>query len=110
MGIYISPENDYPRFQGDIKIANPEWEPGQPLPQGWNEVEDVPMPEVPLDNLLEEEFPKNIKGKWVRSYKIRPMTEEEKERRDAPKTAKAKLAALGLTEVEIQVLLSGMVR
>ena len=37
------------------------------------------------------------------------MTAEEIEKRDAPKTARAKLVALGLTDLEVEALARGLV-
>lgn len=109
MSIYISPNNEYPRFQGDIKLENPTWEVGQELPTGWIAVEEVVVPDYSTDEVLEEKFPVEENGIWYRSWNVRKMTSEEKARRDAPKTAKQKLLALGLTEAEIEVIKMGAI-
>lgn len=110
MSIYISPANEYPRFQGDIKLDVPSWNPGDDLPEGWSKVEEAEVPTPTADQVVEEEFPIQKDGIWYRSYKVRAMTAAEKARRDAPKTAKAKLLALGLTEVEVEAIVLGLVR
>lgn len=110
MSIYISPDKEYPRFQGDIKLANPKWNVGEDLPDGWVEVLETPMPTAGIDEVVEEGAPTSKGDKWYRTWNVRPLNEKEKERLEAPKTAKAKLIALGLTEAEIDALRIGLVR
>lgn len=107
---YINPNNEYPRYYGDIQIEHPEWKLGDALPTGWTGVYAATPPTAGEDEVVEEIFPTEIDGKMTQTFTTRPMTAEEIERRDAPKTAKAKLLALGLTEIEIQALIRGLVR
>ena len=107
--LYISPENEYPRHIGDIKIQNPSWKEGEPLPTGWVEVKELSIPEISENEIWYEEFPVEVGGVMTQNFKVRAMTAEEIERRDAPKTARQKLKDLGLTEVEIDALLKGLV-
>lgn len=107
--LYISPENEYPRHIGDIKIQNPSWKEGEPLPTGWVEVKELFIPEVGENEIWYEEFPIEIDGVMTQNFKVRAMTAEEIERRDAPKTAKEKLMALGLSGAEIQALVRGLI-
>lgn len=102
--IYISPDNEYPRHYGDIMLADPTWKKGDPLPEGWVEVAEASLPTAGENEKVVEGFPKEVKGVMTQNWEVRPMTAEEIERRDAPETAKAKLLALGLTEVEIAAL------
>lgn len=108
MTTYISPDGKYPRYQGDIRLSNPNWDETKPLPSGWIAVEDVVMPDVPLDFALEESIPEEIDGAYKRRWILRPMTSEEKDRRDAPKKARQKLIDLGLTEAEVDALTRGL--
>lgn len=108
--IYISPENEYPRHYGDIMLATPNWKLGDPLPKGWVQVVETPAPDAGEDQIVYEDFPVEVDGVLTQNWKIRSMTAEEIERRDAPIHAKAKLLALGLTEIEIEALLRGLVR
>ena len=95
---------------GDVLLADPTWEEGKPLPDGWTLVEyATQIPEAGVDEVVYEVEPTIKNGKYVQKFATRPMTAEEIERRDAPKTAKEKLVALGLTEVEIQALSRGLV-
>lgn len=110
MSLYISPANEYPRFIGDIWLTHPDFKFGDELPEGWKLVTAVDYPEHTEDETVEEQAPKLVDGVLTQNFVIRPLTAEELERRDAPKTAKAKLVALGLTEFEIEALLSGLVR
>ena len=107
--LLINPENEYPKHIGDLKLAHPNWQEGDALPNGWQEV--AYASEVPSrgeNEVVYETEPTLINGKLTQTFAIRPMTAEEIERRDAPKTAKAKLVALGLTEAEVEALIRGI--
>lgn len=109
--LFINPNNEYPRHIGDLQLVHPGWKQGDPLPEGWQEVAyatERPLPGV--DELVYEVEPTIIDGKLTQTFAVRAMTPEEIERRDAPITAKQKLIALGLTELEIQSLTMGRVR
>lgn len=107
--IYISPNNEYPRHYGDIMLDAPGWNLGDELPEGWHKVAETEMPTAGLDQIVIESEPKEIKGVWTQQWIVREMTPEEIERRDAPKRAKEKLIALGLTEAEVDALSRGLV-
>jgi hypothetical protein len=101
--------NEYPRFQGDIELLG--WTLGSPLPKNWAEVQEAAYPKnVPADSKVVELAPELVAGKWVQKFEIQPLSAQELAFRDAPATAKAKLAALGLTDVEIEALSRGLVR
>lgn len=107
--IYISPENEYPRYYGDIMQAVPGWELGDDLPEGWVEVQDVPYP-VPTEGYtVEEGFPIEVNGVMTRNFIVREFTEEEKAYNEAPESARARLKALGFTDFEITALSIGKV-
>ena len=106
---YINPQGEYPRHYGDIMLDVPGWQLGDDLPEGWVEVAFAAAPEV--DNAVEvaeEATPALVDGVMTQQWAIRALTAEELERNNAPATAKAKLLALGLTEIEIQTLLRGL--
>lgn len=108
--MYISATGDYPRFIGDIQLEHQDYKAGDPLPDGWVEVAPATRP-IPGENeLVYEAAPMEIDGVMTQNWQTRPMTAEEIERRDAPKRAKEKLIALGLTELEIEALVRGLVR
>ena len=104
--IFINPNNEYPRYVGDLQLENPGWAEGQALPEGWKYVEDSIPPEFTANNqVLEEGFPAlDENGIYQRNWSIRSMTAEELEVVNAPITAREKLKTLGLTEVEIDYL------
>jgi hypothetical protein len=110
MLIYINSENEYPRFPGDIQVNFPEWEIGDALPEGWIEVEDALSPQASATEKAIEVFPKEVDGKYIRSFEVVPLTEEEIAEREAPATAKARLESLGFTEAEITAIAAGLVR
>lgn len=106
---YISPDNEYPRYLGDIQIAHPEYKEGDPLPDGWTLVVSVPMREDwSEDETVYEDFPVEVDGVMTQNWKIRPLTAEEIERRDAPRLAKQKLLDLGFTDLEIKAISRGL--
>lgn len=106
---YISPQNEYPRYYGDIQIENPGWELGDPLPNGWVLVVESPRPDFTEDEIAYEDFPVTENGVTKQNWKVRPLTADEIDFRDAPIKAKQKLRALGLTEVEIQAIATGRI-
>lgn len=109
--MFITDKNEYPRYVGDLLLEYPDWKEGDALPTGWRKVEVLTNPEYdPANEVAETALPVEIDGVLTQQWKVRPMNAEEIERRDAPKTAKAKLAALGLTDFEIQALANGFVR
>jgi hypothetical protein len=110
MTIYINPNGDYPRHIGDIKLDSPSWIEGQDLPEGWKAVVESSYPLISADEIAEETFPVLTDGVYVQTFNVRLLTSDEIARRDAPITAKAKLIALGLTDVEIQAILMGLIR
>lgn len=105
----INPQGEYPRHIGDLQLEHSNWQIGDPLPEGWVEVADATMPEPQADQIVYEDFPVEIDGVMTQNWQVRAMTAEEMERRDAPETAKAKLMALGLSEVEIEALVRGLI-
>lgn len=108
--IFISPIGEYPRHYGDIMLDAPGWKLGDDLPTGWIKVQENERPTPGSNQLVLEAAPKQIKGVMTQQWLVRDMTAEEIERQDAPLTARAKLIALGLTELEIEALVSAMVR
>ena len=107
--LLISPDNKYPQHIGDLKLAHPDWQEGDALPQGWQEVAyATEVPSRGEDEIVYEIEPTLIDGVLTQTFAVRPMTTEEIERRDAPKTVKAKLITLGLTQAEVETLIRGI--
>lgn len=52
--LFINPQNEYPRFYGDLQIEHPDWEPGAPIPEGWQLVAYTEPPQVGENETLEE--------------------------------------------------------
>jgi hypothetical protein len=98
---YISPNNQYPRYPGDIQIVSPGWVVGDPLPEGWIFVEETPTPEIQEGQTFYSGEPEQIDGIWKQSWIVRDLTEEELAIANAPTTAREKLASLGFSEAEI---------
>lgn len=107
--MYISPKGEYPRYYGDIQLEHPNWKLGDELPKGWVQVAEVEQPETKENEIAYVANPEIVDGVMTQQWKIREMTAEEIERRDAPKRAKEKLMALGLSEVEIEALVRGLI-
>ena len=75
--ILISPNNEYPRFKGDVKIAYPTWREGDALPDGWRLVNESAKPEVEAGMTLVENFPTEIDGEYWQNFSVRELTAEE---------------------------------
>jgi len=105
MANFISSTGDYPRHIGDIQIENSSYKYGDALPDGWLEVELAEVPEYdPSIECLIELAPKEVNKVITQQWSTRLFTEEELARINAPITARAKLAALGLTADEIAAI------
>lgn len=112
MSLYLNTlTNEYPRHVGDVQLVKSDFQIGGTLPEGWVEVAyATEYPTAGEDEKVVEVEPTLVDGVLTQTFAIQPLTLEEKEFRDAPKTAKAKLIALGLTENEITALMRGIVR
>ena len=108
--LYINSDNEYPRHIGDVQLVKPSFKDGDALPTGWTKVEESERPIPGKDKLSLESFPVETDGVMKQSWTVRKMTTTEIARRDAPANAKAKLIELGLTELEVNALISGLVR
>ena len=108
--LYINAENEYPRHIGDIHLISPNFVEGNTLPVGWKKVKETTRPIPGKDKLSEEAFPQEVDGFMTQSWTVRKMTADELARRDAPANARAKLIELGLTELEVNALVTGLVR
>jgi len=108
--LYINSENEYPRHIGDIQLVKSGFKDGDALPTGWVKVEESERPTAGTDKVTVESFPKEIDGVMTQTWTVRDLTQEELDRRDAPANAKAKLIELGLTELEVEALVRGLVR
>jgi hypothetical protein len=108
--LYINAENEYPRHIGDVQLAQPGFQDGDTLPNGWQSVIETTRPLPGEDKLSVEAFPVEVNGVMKQKWTVRSMTADELARRDAPANARAKLLKLGLTELEVNALVAGLVR
>jgi hypothetical protein len=108
MLIFIDPQNNYPRFIGDINLQHPNWSVGDQLPDGWTHVEETTPPEPQSNEVVEEQFPELIDGNYKQNWALRAKTEQELLAEQAPQTARQKLKDLGLTDLEIDALIRGL--
>jgi hypothetical protein len=106
--ILVDNKNNYPRFMGDLLVQHPKWQEGDSLPNGWHEVQDTMPPQISVDEVFAEEYPKLVDGQYIRTWSVRPLTDEEIDRRKAPARLRAALESLGLGETEIALLKTGM--
>lgn len=94
--LFISPIGEYPRHQGDILLEYPEFD-GVNLPDGWIAVEETEKPSAGENEIVYESDPQIINGVHKQSWSIRPMTEEEIEKRNnMPQTWEEVKKYLGL--------------
>jgi hypothetical protein len=107
--LFIGPLGEYPRHIGDVQIEHPNWTPEDSLPDGWSQVTETPFNlEVGENQTAYEAAPQEVDGLWRQVWAVRDLTEAEIERKNAPSTLITKLKALGLTDVEIDVLYRNM--
>jgi len=106
--IYINPQGEYPRHIGDIQLEHPNFQEGDALPEGWVKVEEAERPTPGENQIAYEGQPEEVDGVMTQNWIVRDMTQKEIDRRDAPKRAKEKLIALGLTEAEVEALVRGL--
>jgi hypothetical protein len=80
MSIYINTNtNDYPLFEGDIRLLYPDMGTEFVLPAGFAEVEETPVPTLEIGQTFDE-FPPVFDSKskkYQRSFGVRDMTKEE---------------------------------
>ena len=76
---YISPDNEYPRYIGDVQLDDPNFDGAiENLPEGWIAVEAVDSPEITDNQVAYEEFPVLENGVYKQVWKVREKTAEEK--------------------------------
>lgn len=105
---YNTVTKEFPVYVGDLQVSHPNWDgdvSNPPTNFVW--VQDA-TPDYSQEKIIEDAEPKQIDGVWTRQFTYRDLTTEELERKNAPATAKAKLEALGLTAVEIEILTRGL--
>lgn len=84
--IFIDSQGNYPRHIGDLLNEIPDWQEGSSLPSGWQQVMYAPeMPTAAENEAIEEMQPQLIDGILTQSFRVRPMTPEEIEQREANK-------------------------
>jgi hypothetical protein len=106
--IYINAEGEYPRHIGDVQLVIPGWKTGDPLPDGWQAVVETDPPYASEYEVLYESPPQEVDGVITQVWTVRDLTDEELAIKLAPLTAKEKLVDLGLTDIEVQALTSGL--
>jgi hypothetical protein len=76
MSIFLNVNtSEYPRFVGDLELLG--WQNGEPLPEGWVEVIQDPIPEIENTQTYIENLPQLIDGVWKITWTVRDLTEEE---------------------------------
>ena len=108
--LYMNAAGEYPRHIGDVQLAKKGFKEGDALPKGWKTVLETEPPLAGVDQITYDSGAVDLDGVLSQGWTVRDLTAEELERRDAPANAKAKLVELGFTELEIQALISGLVR
>lgn len=98
---------DYPRYVGDLELQHPDWKRGDPLPEGWREVADTPMPKRGEGQIIREAPLEEIDGVLTRQWEVVDLTPEEIKARDKSIQVAQAVGALGLTREEAIELLGG---
>ena len=69
--IFIGPNGEYPRYEGDILLINPEWNSRKKLPQNWERVFETEKPEKSSGGVAIEDTPERQEdGKLYQRWKI----------------------------------------
>jgi hypothetical protein len=102
--IYISPQGDYPRHAGDIKLDNSNWQEGQELPIGWVAVEETPAPAITKGQVWFEVYPELVDGIYYQKFEVRDLTAEEIEARKVAEVKQKVLLGQPLTQAEAALL------
>jgi hypothetical protein len=108
--LFIDADGNYPRFMGDVQLIQPSFQLGDSLPDGWLEVAETDRPTAGDNQVVEPADPIELNGVWTQQWKVRNLTESEIEKRNAPSSAREKLVNLGFTELEVEALISGLIR
>lgn len=77
MFIYVDPQGNYPRYDGDILLVQPEWAPTDEPPQGWLRVVETLSPPITESTYVYEGFPLMIEGVLTQNWVSRAFTQEE---------------------------------
>lgn len=93
---------EYPRYPGDIQIIYPEWNTGQPLPEGWKEVIEITQPTPSEGKYIVESFPESVDGIWYQKWIEAEITEPMKYEKRLKNIQD--LVRLGLTQEEAEAL------
>ena len=62
---------------GDVQLEHSDWDPSQPLPEGWTFAEIEEYPELEQSKSADLQVPKLVDGKMIATWKIRPATSAE---------------------------------
>jgi hypothetical protein len=69
MGYFIDTNGNYPRHAGDVQLEHEGWQEGiDSLPEGWLEVAEGIIPEIPEGFFLVELPPAEIDGVLTRQF------------------------------------------
>ena len=102
--IYINPEGEFPRYYGDIMQRHSEWQLGDPLPEGWQEVADTDPPQPGENEIVEDGEPQLVDGVLTRTFIVRPFTDQELEARERIANLRDRLEQAGFTQSDIDAI------
>lgn len=120
--IFIENGN-YPRYIGDLKLVASNWQEGDPLPEGWEQVADTPVPDfvefnysadlalreagdsLPTYEQVIEIAPVRIDGGLARAWEVRELDPEvvqaQRDRGDFIKTRLSEGATIDEILIEL---------
>ena len=81
--LLINPEGEYPRYIGDLLLANPDWQEGDILPEGWVQVQETALPSIDQNQAIEELSPELVDDIYIQKFAVRPLTQDELDAREA---------------------------
>ena len=64
----MNAKGDYPLYLGDILLADAQWRPGLPLPEGFVEVHPTPMPQPMNGKMIVLSRPEHDGTNWNQTW------------------------------------------
>lgn len=103
--LLINPDNEYPRFIGDLQLEHEDWQEGDALPDGWSKVEPTIPPVVNYaTETAYEKHPEKRGSKFYQVWDKRNFTAEELDQLKRRAIKEKVLSNEPLTDEEAQYL------
>ena len=77
--------NEYPRYEGDILLIDPQWNSSLPLPNGWFVVNETSHPEYSETQTIKEGVPNLVDGEYYQNWIVIDLSEDQILQKNTPK-------------------------